>query len=86
MMIVSIYYNNSEISNAVILSVAVTIGFTYENYTVTEGVDMFTGITVGLVEGEIEQSVVVTIDTQADSAMGTFYPRCYASNKMCLVY
>jgi hypothetical protein len=47
------------------------IGFTYENYTVTEGVDVFTDVTV-LVMEEIEQSVVVRVITQADSAKGTF--------------
>ena len=47
------------------------IGFAYENYTVTEGVDMFTDITVDLkMEAEIEQSVVVRVSTQADSAKG----------------
>ena len=46
-------------------------GFTYENYTVTEGVDMFTNITVDL-QAEIEQSVVVRVSTQADSAKGTY--------------
>ena len=52
------------------------IGFTNENYTVTEGVDMFTDITVDL-EAEIEQSVVVRVSTQADSAKGTYvYVQC----------
>jgi hypothetical protein len=54
-----------------ILSVAVMFGFTDENYSVTEGVDMFTDVTVGLM-GEIEQNVVVTVSTQPDSAKGTF--------------
>ena len=35
---------------------------------------MFIDIAVGLVLGEIEQSVVVTISTQDDSAKGTFFP------------
>ena len=49
------------------------IGFTYENYTVTEGVDMFTDITVDLkMEAVIEKSVVVRVSTQADSARGTY--------------
>jgi hypothetical protein len=48
------------------------IGFSYENYTVTEGVDVFTDITVGLVLGQIEQDVVVRVITQAASAKGTF--------------
>ena len=58
--------------------IAVTIGFTYENYTVTEGVDMFTDITVDLkMEAEIEQSVVVRVSTQADSANGMYiYSMC----------
>ena len=56
-----------------ILSVAVMIGFTYENYTVIEGVNVFTDITVDLkMEAEIEQSVVVRVSTQTDSAKGTY--------------
>ena len=51
------------------------IGFTNENYTVTEGVDMFTDITVDL-EAEIEQSVVVRVSTQADSAKGMYVCQC----------
>ena len=47
------------------------IGFTYENYTITEGEDMLTNITVDL-QAEIEQSVVVRVSTQADSAKGTY--------------
>ena len=56
-----------------ILSVAVMIGFTYENYTVIEGVNVFTDITVDLkMEAEIEQSVVVRVSTQTDSAKGMY--------------
>ena len=55
------------------LSVAVMVGFTYENYTVTEGVDIFADLTVDLkMEAVIEQSVVVRVSTQADSAKGTY--------------
>ena len=53
------------------VSVAVMVGFTYENYTVTEGVDMLTNITVDL-DAEIEETVVVRVSTQADSARGTY--------------
>ena len=60
------------------------IGFTYENYTVTEGVDMFTDITVDLkMEAEIEQSVVVRVSTQANSANGMYV---YSSNKVRCAY
>ena len=49
------------------------IGFTYENYTVTEGVDIFTDITVDIKsETKIEQSVIVRVSTQANSANGIF--------------
>ena len=49
------------------------IGFTYENYTVIEGVNVFTDITVDLkMEAVIEQSVVVRVSTQTDSAKGMY--------------
>ena len=46
------------------------IGFNVENHTVTEGVDMFTDITVDLLDGELGEKVVVTVSTQADTAIG----------------
>ena len=53
--------------------IVVVIGFTYKNYTVTEGVDIFTDITVDLKsETKIEQSVIVRVSTQANSANGMF--------------
>ena len=48
------------------------IGFTVENHTVTEGMDMFSDITVDLLVGELGRQVVVTVSTQADTAMGKF--------------
>ena len=49
------------------------IGFTYENYTVIEGVNVFTDITVDLkMEAVIEHSVVVRVSTQTDSAKGMY--------------
>lgn len=53
-------------------SIAVVIGFYYENYTVLEGVDAFTDITVGLLNGGLGQEVVVTVSTQAGTATGKF--------------
>ena len=48
------------------------IGFTEENHTVSEGVGMFTDITVGLIEGELGQEVVITVSTQTDMAKSKF--------------
>ena len=48
------------------------IGFTEENHTVSEGVGMFTDITVGLIDGELGQEVVVTVSTQTGTAKSKF--------------
>ena len=48
------------------------IGFTEEIYTVSEGVGMFTDITVGLIEGGLGLEVVITVSTQTDTAKGKF--------------
>ena len=46
------------------------IGFHGENHNVTEGMGMFTDITVDLLNGGLGQEVVVTVSTQADTAKG----------------
>lgn len=48
------------------------IGFHDEQYNVTEGMGMFTDITVGLLVGELGQEVVVQVNTQAGTAKGKF--------------
>ena len=49
------------------------IGFHFKNYSVSEGVDTFTDITVELTSGRLGQEVMVTVDTQSGAAKGKFY-------------
>ena len=46
------------------------IGFNFENYTVSEGMDIFTDITVELISGRLGREVMVTVDTLNGSAKG----------------
>lgn len=48
------------------------IGFATENHTVTEGVGMFTDITVDLLFGGLGQELVVTVSTQNGTAKSKF--------------
>jgi hypothetical protein len=50
----------------------VVIGFTDENHTVSEGVGMFTDITIDLLNGELGQELVVTVSTQPGTAKSKF--------------
>ena len=49
------------------------IGFNLENYNVSEGVDIFTDVSVELISGRLGQEVMVTLDTQSGSAKGKQY-------------
>ena len=56
------------------------IGFNDTNHNVTEGVGMFTDITVDLLNGKLGQNVEVTVNTQAVTAKGKFNKvssKCY---------
>ena len=46
------------------------IGFVRDNYTVTEGADLFANLNVELISGQLGREVLVNIDTQDGSAEG----------------
>ena len=46
------------------------IGFVPDNYTVTEGADLFANLNVELISGQLGREVLVNIDTQDGSAEG----------------
>ena len=46
------------------------IGFVPDNYTVVEGTDSFTTLSVQLISGQLGRQVIVNFDTQSGSAIG----------------
>jgi hypothetical protein len=46
------------------------IGFVPDNYTVTEGTDLFASLNVELISGQLGRDVIVSFDTQDGSAQG----------------
>ena len=48
------------------------IGFADENHTVVEGASTFTDITVSVLNGELGNEVVITVNTQAGTAKGIY--------------
>ena len=58
------------LNKCIIIIIAVVIGFMYENYTVSEGIDLFNDVTVELISGQLGQEVMVTLNTESISATG----------------
>ena len=46
------------------------IGFVPDNYTVTEGINLFANLNVELISGQLGREVIVIFDTQDGSAEG----------------
>ena len=46
------------------------IGFVSPTYSVVEGVDRFTNLTIQLVSGQLGRDVIVNFDTRSGSAIG----------------
>jgi hypothetical protein len=52
------------------LYIEAVIGFVPDNYTVTEGTDLFANLNVELISGQLGRDVIVNFDTQDGSAIG----------------